>query len=166
MSLARRPADVVLPPAAWWIGRRPARVRTLLGSCVALTCWHARSGIGAMCHCLLPRAEVPDSGDPRYVDGALRLMSRALQARGIDITECEWKVFGGARMFDLAATGLPDVGERNIEAARALLAATGCEPRAQDVGGLGHREIVFDLRTGSVWSRHAPPLRRLPKGAR
>lgn len=166
-----RTGDVVLRPADWWIGRGPGRVRTLLGSCVSITAWHAASATGAICHCLLPRvprtpvvlhaptahaADEEPQGDPRYVDAAFRLICDALGARRLPAERCEWKLFGGARMFDgpLGPAG-GDIGEQNVAAALALLTASNCRLAAQDVAGRSHREIVFDLRSGSVWSRRA-----------
>jgi chemotaxis protein CheD len=113
---------------------------------------------------MLPASESADhTGDPRYVDAALRLMTESLKGRGIAAEDCEWKLFGGGRMLRTEAPGLPDIGQRNVAAAETLLETMGCPPVARDVGGANHREIVFDLRTGSVWSRRAPPV---PLGGR
>ena len=46
-----------LMPGELWSGRGAASVRTLLGSCVALTLWHPRLRVGGMCHYLLPRRQ-------------------------------------------------------------------------------------------------------------
>jgi hypothetical protein len=46
--------DIFLQPGEFYFGDHETRIRTLLGSCVAITMWHPRLRIGGMCHYLLP----------------------------------------------------------------------------------------------------------------
>ena len=56
-------------------------LRTLLGSCIAITIWHPGRRIGGMCHFLLPsRARRPgDALDGRYGDEAMEAMMDLLK---------------------------------------------------------------------------------------
>ena len=58
MTRERRPSDymeIFLEPGEFQFTTDPdVRLRTLLGSCVALTMWHPKCRYGAMCHFLLP----------------------------------------------------------------------------------------------------------------
>ena len=68
---------VFLQPGEMVLLTRPGRVKTVLGSCVAITMRERISGVSAIVHCLLPNAGMPfDSLPPgdcyRYVDSAVR----------------------------------------------------------------------------------------------
>lgn len=77
--------DIFLQPGEFYFGDRETRLRTILGSCVAITLWHPRLRIGGMCHYLLPmRRGHHDEAelDGRYADDSLtlRLIKVALSA--------------------------------------------------------------------------------------
>jgi chemotaxis protein CheD len=48
------PRELFLHPGEYAFGDAQTRIRTLLGSCVAITFWHPVLKTGAMCHYLLP----------------------------------------------------------------------------------------------------------------
>jgi len=144
-----------LNPGDWVVDSAPAVLGTLLGSCVSITLFSPALRIGAMCHYVLPRAHPAvgknrHAGDGRYGDQAFALMCKALRDRGADPLRCEAKLFGGGRMFDSMGR---DVGARNVEEGRALLARAGIPLATSDVGKAGHRRLWFDLSTGEVLLR-------------
>ena len=47
--------EVYLQPGESYLARKPAIIRTILGSCVGVTFWCARLGVGALRHAQLPR---------------------------------------------------------------------------------------------------------------
>jgi chemotaxis protein CheD len=49
------------------------------------------------------------------------------------------------------------VGQRNGEAARQLLAQEGIEVVTESLFGVGHRQIIFNVSNGDVWSRQIRP---------
>jgi chemotaxis protein CheD len=137
--------------------------KTLLGSCVSITLWHPGRKIGAISHFLLPnRGSLMSAGldglDGRYADEAMPLMFRELTRLGVDPAKCHAKVFGGARMFFAETlSGARGVGRRNGDIARDLLYARGLKIVAEDLFGVGHRQLVFDVSNGDVWSRQVQP---------
>jgi chemotaxis protein CheD len=158
MPAELKPGDLTLKPGELFVGAAPQRVRTLLGSCVTVTLWHRARRAGAMCHFLLPErggARVAPL-DGRYADEALDWMAAELRRRAVPLHQCEAKLFGGGRMFAAQGAG-PDVGRRNGEAARRLLAAQGLAPASEDLFGSGHRQLLFDLATGAVWCQFKHP---------
>jgi chemotaxis protein CheD len=164
MPLERRSGDLTLNPGELFVGAAPQRARTLLGSCVAITLWHPQLRVGAMSHCLLPERPQPGDGrlDGRYVDEALEWMAQQLARRGAPLQRCEAKLFGGGNMFGEQRVAGPEVGLRNGQAARRLLAERGLVPVAEHLFGAGHRQLLFDLSTGIVWcqlKRAAPESR-------
>ncbi|MDO8775427.1 MAG: chemotaxis protein CheD, partial [Burkholderiaceae bacterium] len=68
--------DIFLQPGEVYFGGRDTRIRTLLGSCVAITMWHPGMLAGGMCHYMLPGAPTGRRGalDGRYADEAMELM--------------------------------------------------------------------------------------------
>lgn len=155
--MSRGQIEIFLQPGEFYFGDRYTRIRTLLGSCVAVTLWHPRFAIGGMCHFLLPgRIRNPlQDADGRYADEAVQWLMDAASSHGTRPQEYEIKLFGGGNMFrGQPGTGGMDVGARNIEAANGLLALHGLKPRASSVGEYGYRNVFFDVATGHVWVRH------------
>ena len=75
-----------LHPGELYAGRRPLRIRTILGSCVAITLWHPGTLMAAMCHYVLAARlrEDPVPGprdcDGRYGTDALQFLHSAALA--------------------------------------------------------------------------------------
>lgn len=154
--------EVFLQPGDVWFGEGHVRVRTLLGSCVAVTLWHPTRRIGGMCHYMLadrPASRGPDL-DGRYAPDAIALLHRAMIRHGSRPEEYQAKLFGGGRMFEVkpSASGTWGVQDRNIVAADELMAKYGIKVAARHLGGDGHRTVYFDLWSGDVWVRHRRTL--------
>ena len=155
----RAPADVLeifLQPGEFYFGEEKTRIRTLLGSCVAITLWHPRLHLGGMCHYMLPyrlngRKDEPSDG--RYADEALEMFAREMRRNNTRAADYQAKIFGGGRMFSTAANGgrHVDISERNVQIGRKLVARGGFNLISEDLGGSGHRNVVLDLWSGDVW---------------
>jgi chemotaxis protein CheD len=117
--------------------------------------------MGGMSHFLLPTRSGSGSGperDGRYGDEALQLMLDELKKYGLRPEDCEAKIFGGGNMFpDHDHAGALQVGRRNGEAARDLLLARSIPVVSESLFGNGHRQIIFDVSNGDVWSRQIGP---------
>lgn len=155
--------EVFLAPGEFWFGDDRTRIRTLLGSCVAITLWHPRMRIGGMCHYMLPHRPHPAGGEPldgRYADEAMELFLRELRRSNTAAGDYHVKLFGGGRMFasQHATTRHADISERNMDAGRELVMRHGFRLHAHDMGGEGHRNVILDLWSGDVW------LKRTPRG--
>lgn len=156
MALFLQPGEVLMADAS-------CQLRTLLGSCVSITLWHPAQRIGGMSHFLLPTqgaaARKPDPSRPGYYgDDALRLMLQELKKSGVQPGQCQGKIFGGGNMFPHQARAeASNVGQRNGEAARALLQQHGIPLVAECLFGIGYRQVIFDVNKGDVWSRQVQP---------
>jgi chemotaxis protein CheD len=154
--------DINLNPGDFYFGVAPIRLRTLLGSCVAITLWHPRLRLGGMCHFVLPRRTRPRTGalDGHYADEVMDLFMARLRATGTTPDQYQAKIFGGGSMFELPDTGRAaptdvfEVAQNNVQSARTLLRQYGFPVVAEHLGGTGHRNIVFDIGSGDVWVRH------------
>lgn len=158
MSQPSNVVEVFLQPGGFHFGHAATRIKTILGSCVAITMWHPVLRIGGMCHYLLPAR---DNGpieklDGRYGSEAVQLFMQEMSKRGTMLTEYHVKVFGGGNMFpslDKRGKAL-EIGIRNVELAREALEGLGASVMAEHVGDIGHRQIIFEVWSGDVWVKH------------
>lgn len=159
-----KPAHVIeifLQPGEHYFGERNTRIRTILGSCVSMTFWHPKLLVGGMCHYMLPsrslerRKIAAFEHDGRYADEALALLMKEIDTTGAPHREFEVKLFGGGNMFPEQHREQPHVGLRNVDTARRLVARHGFNCVAEHLGGLGHRNVIFNVWSGEVWVRQA-----------
>ena len=159
--------EVFLQPGEFYFGEERTRIRTLLGSCVAVSLWHPQLRIGGMCHYMLPHRPHPRGREPldgRYADEAMQLFAAELRRSRTHAAQYHAKVFGAGAMFAQAPGRHPDISARNMAAAGELLARHGFQVHAQDIGGRGHRNVILDLWSGDVWLKRVP-LRSAPAPA-
>ncbi len=159
----RKPPHVIeifLNPGEYYFGERDTRIRTILGSCVSITLWHPRLLIGGMCHYMLPNRQGRDlaNADGKYADEALGLLFEEIRRSGTVLEDYQVKLFGGGNMFErqIGASN-SHIGIRNAEAGRELVKHHGLRLAAQDLGGAGHRTVLFDIWSGHVWVRQMTP---------
>jgi chemotaxis protein CheD len=147
--------NLFLMPGQWYLGGRAAQVRTLLGSCVAVTLWHPLKRWGGMCHYLLPERRAPFDGtlDGRYGSEAIELLVQRLKQLKTSPNEYVAHLYGGAdTMPDQAGVKL-NVGERNIEQGWQLIDKNGFQLEGVDVGDHVPRTVTITLASGEVQVR-------------
>lgn len=143
-------SGVYLKPGEIHFGGDGLLVRTLLGSCVAVTLWHPRHRIGGMCHVVFP-SEPKGECDNRYMRCALGHFMDQVRSRGTAPRDYRVGLFGGGNMFPgIAPPGTLAVGARNVELAMSLLDKHGFRIHHQEVGGIAYRRIQLDLTCGAV----------------
>jgi chemotaxis protein CheD len=157
---ALRPGDVFLNPGELHCGYAPARVWTILGSCVSVILWHRKLKFGAMSHYLLPdrvdvSAPASTALDPRYGTDASKLMLAAMRRAGVKPELCQARVFGGSQMFGDGKPGMNSIGQRNAAIAYEFLERNRIKLTSESLFGGGHRRVHFDLSTGRVWESEA-----------
>lgn len=152
--------EVYLHPGESHLAHGPVVIRTILGSCVGVTFWSRRLGVGALTHSQLPRcpksaADLSLLEGRRYVDFAIRDIARQFDELGAQRAEVQVKVFGGGDVLLVsdAAFGKATVGTLNREAALDVLEAEGFVVKASSVGGTSGVHIRFDTKTGEVLLR-------------
>lgn len=165
MSIPSAPdlLEIFLQPGEFHFGEGRTRIRTLLGSCVAIALWHPRRSIGGLCHYMLPsrpRRRAGEAPDGRYADEAMELFARELHRTRTAPEDYVAKLFGGGAMFARHSDRV-DIAERNVQAGRELAAAHGLRLQAEHLGGRGHRNVILDLWSGDVWVRHVPLASRV-----
>jgi chemotaxis protein CheD len=155
-------SDVVLQPGDLYFTAPNAderTVRTLLGSCVAITLWHPTLRLGGMCHFVVPRHTEPAAHlDGWYAEDAVHMFVDAVDRHGTRPEEYEVGMFGGGSQFPTQRSGAFDVPRQNIRAGRELLERAGFRVGAEHVGGTGPRVVELDLDTGTIRLRHGDPV--------
>ncbi|WP_175104187.1 chemotaxis protein CheD [Pararobbsia alpina] len=123
-------------------------LKATLGSCVGIgLLWRSR-GRCALAHCLLPDA--PPSGGPlsafgaRYVEHALPVLFRLLEIERGAHGELEAVLVGGASLAKLGRGAAGQIGQHNVEAARARLAEAGIRIVLEQTGGVRGWQIMLD----------------------
>ena len=154
LTLAGKPPETIfevyLHTGEWYFGDENTRIKTLLGSCVSFTLWHPERRIGGMCHYMLPtRGARSHRGelDGKYGDEALELLRHQIEKEGTRPREYVARVFGGGSMLDISGINLC---ERNVETARELIKHYGFRVGGECLGGIGHRNVVFDIWSGEA----------------
>jgi chemotaxis protein CheD len=131
---------------------QPARLRTLLGSCVSIVMWHPERRIGGMSHIILPGRNRRDASlplDGRYAEEVMTLFQREVIRAGTLPQQYQVYLVGGGNMYQTVDLK-NSVGTRNIAAARAQLQKHGFTVRAEHVGTTHHRKLELDLGNGVV----------------
>lgn len=154
--------EIFLQPGEFYFGEEKTRIRTLLGSCVAIVLWHPSLHIGGMCHYMLPQRPRKRQGealDGRYAEDAMHMFMRELGRSETNPTDYRVKLFGAGQMFDKPNKPKRhvDICERNMDAGRELIVRHRFRLEGEDVGGQGHRNVILDLWSGDVWLKRAVP---------
>ena len=155
-QLAGEPGQhIVLMPGQMHIGGQVSSLRTLLGSCVAITLWHPARRIGGMCHFLLPsrsrRAGEPDDG--RYGDEAVAAMVASIKTLRTAPEDYVAHLYGGADTMSGVSAAKFNIGERNIEQGWTLIDRYGFRLDGVDVGEDIPRMVALSLADGTVAMR-------------
>lgn len=144
-----------LKPGELCFCRVPTLVTTILGSCVAVTMFHTRLGIAAVCHAVQPVCprlgmECPEHCMKKYhyVSCVIPEMLHLMTAWGAGSDALEVKLFGGAAVLTTSADS--SIGKQNIETARSVLKDMGLQLKARQTGGQHGRKLIFNTHTGEV----------------
>ena len=175
------PAQIIINTGEFHFSSERVSIHTLLGSCVAFTAWHPVRRIGGMCHYLLPTGESDRSSCNRqsglYAEGAVSLFEQAFRAARTRASDYVVKMFGGGSMFPqhslgrscdmpcdpkLSPSACRDIPCRNVTQGRSIFTAHGFVISGADVGGIGSRQLIFDVWSGDVWIRRNKAVALLP----
>ena len=128
-----------------------------LGSCVGICLYDADKKLAGLAHIMLPWSK--DSANPsdnmmRYADtGITELISR-MGAKGTSVSRLTAKIAGGAQMF-ATNSAVFNIGERNVEAVKKVLAAYKIPIIAEQTGSNFGRTVFFYSDTGIMEIRAA-----------
>ena len=149
--------EIYVQPGESHLVSEPAVLRTVLGSCVGITFFVPRLGIGAICHPMMPRcppaqrAGMSVHAARRYVDFAILDIANRLDSLGAVRGEVLVKLFGGNDVLTINGSDpQKTIGKQNYEAALRLLAEEGFTVAASCIGGTAGVHISFETVQGEV----------------
>ncbi len=121
-----------------------------LGSCVGVAVFDPQTKVSGLLHAVLPeRLNGGEPASPKYVDSGLAALMASVEKEGAERRRLTVWLTGGANM--LTAPGFKqtlNIGERNVAAALAGLAALNLKIRAQEVGGHVGRTVRLYVANG------------------
>jgi chemotaxis protein CheD len=123
-----------------------------LGSCVGLTAYDPKAGLGGLLHFMLPESAIdPEKGRRNpfmFADTGIPRLIEMLAARGASKHRLVVHAFGGAQMMD--DRNVFEIGKRNCLAARKILWKVGVLLSGEVVGGERSRSVKLEIATGRV----------------
>jgi chemotaxis protein CheD len=153
-----------LKPAELCISETPVVVQTVLGSCVSVTMFNKRTGVAAICHAVMPvlrKGACVENGERyKYVDHVVPEMLAKMREYGVNPSEIEVKIFGGAEVLHRPDSNRSSmsIGRSNVKTALAMLEAEGLKIKAADVAGTTGRKIYFYTDTGDVFLKRVKKI--------
>jgi len=138
-------------PGEYYVTIHNEVIVTVLGSCVSACIRDPEAGIGGMNHFMLPETSDFEhnfelSRAARYGNFAMEQMINDILRNGGRKDKLEVKIFGGAKVM----RGNTDIGARNIDFVRHYLSLEGLSIKAEDVGGVYPRKLVYFPKSGKV----------------
>ncbi|MCF6177944.1 MAG: chemotaxis protein CheD [Geopsychrobacter sp.] len=137
-----------IKPGELLIIEEEALITTVLGSCVSLILYNARTGLAGFCHAVFPKACPTESGY-RFVDQAFCHLLNQFVRAGISRAETSVQLYGGADMFMKGQSAI-GVGRKNIAMAHDILRNYNLRPVVCNTGGLRGRKLMFHTNSGRV----------------
>ncbi len=135
-------------------GKNPLVFVTLgLGSCVGVCVRDPAKGIGGLIHVMLPESGGKEVTKPgKYADSGIEALLKEISGLGANMSKLEAKIAGGASMFKSAGSTM-EVGKRNVEAVKNVLAKIKIRLISEDTGGSRARSIEYNVSTGILLIR-------------
>ncbi|WP_370571988.1 chemotaxis protein CheD [Methanomethylovorans sp.] len=149
---------IVIGMADYAVTRSPDKLTTLgLGSCVGIALYDPVTKIGGLIHIMLPTIENARFTDNRtkFADSGIPFLVEEMIRVGASRRRMVAKIAGGAKMFSFSSDVNLNIGERNIQATKVVLAEMKVPIIAEDVGKNYGRTVVLDTDTGVYYIKSA-----------
>ena len=145
--------EIFLLPGEFYFGSEYHKVRTLLGSCVAITMWNRRLKVGGMCHFKLPSRNNAFSVvlNGNYGEEAIQLFLQHMKHYMLKPRDMRVGVYGAGNMFkEIIKDDFKSISAQNINLVHTLLPDLGFTIHNESLGGNVSRRISLDLDNGEV----------------
>ena len=122
-----------------------------LSSCVALTAYSHERTVAGMVHIALPSPGCKGDVKTRpgyYATTAVPILINAMRSQfGCVQSELKVHLYGGAKSI---RNDVFNIGERNIDAVKYILANFNIRSAKEDLGGMKSRTLEMDVATGDI----------------
>ena len=128
-----------------------------LGSCVGIAAYCPEKALGALLHIMLPDSKTnPTKAEEQpatFADTGLAALFQEFESRGSTLKQVHFFLAGGASF--MGADALFKIGEKNIEAVKAIFQAQQITPVDEQLGGINNRTLhlfngMLELQTPST----------------
>ncbi len=122
-----------------------------LGSCVGIALYDTSTKIGGLAHIMLPSSKeinLQNDNPKKYADTGIQLLLKELKAKGARMSNLTAKIAGGAQMF-ATSNNITSIGDRNVKAVKAVLAAYKINIIAEQVGENYGRTVLLHTDNGN-----------------
>lgn len=142
------PKAMELLPGDTAFGYAGDRMKTLLGSCVAVILTDPRRTVGTMCHIVhVGHPNHANQNNTAYGEVAMQSMFDRLLSVGIPPARCHAYAFGGGNMFPHLFSP-SHVGERNAQWVLDYLHDCGIQLLGESLGGAKYRKVAWTVGHG------------------
>jgi len=132
------------------VGNAPQGLKTILGSCVAITLYDDSQKLGGLIHVMLPDGSRSRGCLTKFANtGIPNLVNCFIYRFGSQRSRLVAKLFGGARMFNVNSKVL-DIGTNNINASLRCLREQGIRIESSKTGGSKGSHVIFYTINGKV----------------
>ena len=128
-----------------------------LGSCVGICLYDNEKKIAGLAHIMLPLSKDAAQGidnKRRYADTGIMELVQTMNLQGASASRLTAKIAGGAQMFSVSSS-MFNIGERNVEAVKKVLASYRIRIVAEETGLNFGRTVFFHGDTGIMEVRAA-----------
>jgi chemotaxis protein CheD len=123
-----------------------------LGSCIGVTLYDAKAGVGGMLHYQLPHSTLDPARAVEkplmYGDTGTMALMKLMENRGANRRHMKVRMAGAAQMLN--DSSFFDIGRRNHAAIRKVFWQLGMFIDAEHVGGSKPRTMYMNMANGSV----------------
>ncbi len=134
-----------------------------LGSCICLCAHDPVAKVAGMAHIVLPESKSTEKNRTatKFADIAVPVLFEEMIKNGAVKSNLVVKLTGGAQMIQAPGFGsILDMGNKNLEATRAILKNEGVRIAAEEIGGSQGRSVWLSLATGETMVRTAGKERK------
>gem|GEM_PF-42359 len=134
------------------VEKRPIKLVTNVGSCVALCLYDPIHRCGGLAHIMLPTAmrKLQDYVPGKFADTAVPALAEAVRRLSGKEAFLSAKIAGGACILPHLSNNNQHMGEKNVDAVKAALKAHRIKIVAEDIGGSYGRRVEFNIGNGAV----------------
>ena len=143
---------VFLLPGEYIVSKKPHEVTTLLGSCVAICLYSRKAKFGGMNHYMLPTSASGEKA-AKYGDYSIQTIVKFLERGAGTLAGAEAMMFGGAAVVGAIRSGA-NIGDKNVELARRMLADYKIPITKEQVGGQNGMKIKYQTWDNTVEWRY------------
>lgn len=124
-------------------------LQTFVGSCVAICLYDSVAKVAGMAHVMLPKNNTLNpkpEPEGKFADTAMQTLLEKLITKGANTSRLKAKMAGGANVFqNEGKSNMFNIGMRNVEMIKAILAEKKIPLLSEDVGSKHGRWVIFDL---------------------